>query len=342
MTRIRYAMALVLGIAAAGEAPAQFVPILPLPAVGQGGIAFRAGGGNLRVAGFVPLGPPYPVVIPATPTPLGFRQVAPAFLPYGVTWGFPPIAPGFPFPGYGVINQRITVQVINPPGLGARVGLREVPDLSGIDLDVESPDKIWGRKPAVGVAAARIGGGEKVPEPKRPLAAAPAKPEAVPPPPKAEPIPDGARFAELGIAAFRRGEFGVAALRFRQAAESNPPGPRAPFLLGQAYLAIGKYREAADVLRTGLRKNPDWAASVFRPRVELYENRADLWKEHRDALLMAQMGEPKNGDYPFLLGYLAWFDGQRAEALAHFDRARLAGGDLGWHAAFLGVAKNNP
>src|SRR5437867_1136519 len=134
MTRIRCLLALILGLMLAAEAPAQFLPVFGLPTIGQPGIAIRAGGRHLRVEGFIPLGDPYPAIIPVTPTLQGFKQVGPAIVPWGYGYpygyvygfGYPPIAPGFPFPGYGVVNQSVTVQVINPPGFAPGVGLRRV------------------------------------------------------------------------------------------------------------------------------------------------------------------------------------------------------------------------
>src|SRR6266540_4774318 len=147
MTRIRCALAILVCSAFATNASAQFLPVIGLPTIGQGGGAFQMSGRSLRVSGFVPFGDPYPAMLPVTPTPFGFKQVAPAFLPYGYSYG---LAPGYPFPGYGAIDQRITVRVVNPPGMivpSRRVAPRESYDLSGIDLDIESPEKIWGKRP---------------------------------------------------------------------------------------------------------------------------------------------------------------------------------------------------
>src|SRR5947209_13274035 len=102
MTRIRSLLAILLGLAMTTEASAQFFPIIGLPTVGQSGIAFHMGGRHLSVDGFIPTGPAYPAILPVTPTPFGFRQVAPAIVPFGYGYypygfGYPPIAPGFPF-----------------------------------------------------------------------------------------------------------------------------------------------------------------------------------------------------------------------------------------------------
>ena len=345
MTRSRSTLAILLITALAGDASAQFFPVIGLPTIGQGGIAFKLGGKRLRVEGFFPLGDPYPAILPVTPTPFGFKQVAPAYLPYGYYgYPYPPVAPGYPFPGYGVVEQRFTLQIINPPTVvvrGQRIGLRETPDLTGIDLDVESPDKIWGNKPGLAkggpprkIEIARDPPAEK----KVQLAAAPAKPPPAPPPPKFEPIPDGQRFVDLGITAFKKGDYGVAILRFHQAAEADPPGPRATFLEAQALIVVGMYREAAQLIHTGLQGNPNWPTSLFRPKVELYDNRDDVWNEHRAALEAAHKLQPKNADYLFLLGYLEWFGGERDLAVVYFQRAQAQAMEARGSEVFLKVA----
>lgn len=341
MTRTRCAMAIVVAGILAASAPAQFV--IGLPTIGQGGIAFSTKGSHLKISGFVPLGPPYPAVVPVTPTPFGFQQIAPAYLPYGY-YGYPPIAPGFPLPGYGAIDQRITVQVVNPTVVvqGRRLAARQEPDLSGIDLDVESAEKIWGKKPQVAAAPPKKNGeAVKAPLPpkekKQEVAAAPPKP-APPPPPKAEPVLEGDRFVLLGIAAFKNGEYGLAHFRFRQANDAEPPGKRALFLQAQASIAVGKFREAVQLIEKGLRHDRDWPTSTFRPKVELYNN-LDAWNEHLIALEEHRKLHPDNGDYPFLLGYLEWFGGERGLAREHFLAARALAKDVRWCDLFLKAAK---
>lgn len=341
-TWIRCALAILAFSALNAQASAQWFPIIGLPTFGQGGIAFQAGGRNLSIAGFVPLGPAYPAVVPVTPTPFGYKQVAPAFLPYGY-YG---LAPGFPFPGYGAINQRITVQVVAPASVvqGRRTNSRETVDLSGIDLDRESPEKIWGKKPEVAKAALpKNGEAVKMPLPppeKKQQVIAPVKPAPAPPAPKPpEPISEGERFVKLGINAFKNGDYGVAILRFRQASECEPPGPRALFLQGHACIAARRYHDAVLLIQKGLRRRPDWPTSGFRPKVELYENKNDLWQEHRDALDNMHKADRNNADFLFLLGYLEWFGGDADAARGFFQRARALADDVRWSDAFLKVAK---
>jgi TolA-binding protein len=326
------------GLTLTAEASAQFFPVIGVPIIQQSGIDFHFGGRHLRTNGFIPLGNPYTAVVPVTPTPFGCRQVGPAFIPYA-----------YAYPAYGSIDRRLTVQIINPPALSSRLGLKPTYDLSGIDLDVEPASKIWGEKPVKKgeflKAAPKDQKKEeitKAPAPEDKKAQVPPnepKAPAVPPPPKVEPVPDGQRLIDQGVAAFRNGEYGLAMLRFRQAAEAEIPAPRALFLRGQACIAVGKYREAAEIIQQGLQLQPNWAASGFNPRLELYDMQEEEWKAQRKRLEHTQSKNPKIADYLFLLGYVAWFDGQRDAAIDYFQQARALAAEPRWAELFLELAK---
>ncbi len=335
MTRMRSLWAMLLGFTLTSSASAQFFPIIGVPTLGTPGITFQVGGKNLQIGGFIPTGPAYPAIVPVAATPFGFRQVGPALVPYG-TW----------YPGYGAVDQRVTVQIITPAGIvvqNRRVTKRPSYDVSGIDLDVESPDKIWGGKqnakapePPKKMEMAKVAPPE---EKKLPVIAIPAKPPAPVPPPILDLPPDGKRLVDLGIFAFRKGEYGSALLRFRQASEEKPPAPRTAFLQAQAYVAVGKYREAVRLIQMGLQREPTWPTSGFAPKADLYNNDAEVWTAHREQLEQALRKDPKNADYLFLLGYIAWFDGQRDAAVDYFQRASHLAAEPRWSEAFLKAAK---
>jgi hypothetical protein len=339
MTRIRLLPALLLGAvlaSEASEASAQFIaPVIAIPAIAQSGIDFHLGGKHLRIDGFIPTGTPYGVIVPVTPTPFGFKQVGAAFLPY--SYGNPYYAA----PLYGAVDRRVSVQVITPTPTVVVRARRPSYDLSGIDLDVETPDKIWGSKApknselvkAPGAAPKEIAKAAPAEEKKAPVIAAnPAKPPPAPPPPKL--VPEGQRMVDLGIAAFQEGDYNIAILRFRQAAATDPPGPRAVFLQAQAAIAVGKFHEAVELIQQELTRQPTWPTSAFRPKAELYGNQ-EAWNAQRERLLAAQKLQPKNADFPFLLGYLSWFDGKRDVALDHFQQSRALMADPRWSDLFL-------
>ena len=323
MTRIRYLLAILLAAALTGDASAQFFPppIFFVPTISQPGIGFTYGSNHLNIAGFFGSGPPSLLLIPVRPTPFGPMQVGPTFVPYG-SYSYP----------YGARNPSITVQVITPTVI-VRDRRSSAPDLTGIDLDVESPAKIWGERPVVAKAKipreADLAKAE-VPKVKMPEPEVPAKKV----PPRVLPL-DGDGLADLGTQAFLAGEFGVALLRFRQSGDADAPAGRALFLQGHAMIAVGKYQEAAEAIQKGLQARPNFPGSGFRPRVEIYGNNNDLWKEHVGRLEAAQKLQPKNADLLFLLGYLAWFDGQGDAAVAYFQQSRAFAVDPRFCDAFL-------
>jgi hypothetical protein len=270
------------------------------------GVGFQYSGGRLRIAGFVPL---FPVVGPPSST---------------IVIG-PPAT---------VVERRVTVRPVAPP---------VEYDLSGIDLDVESPDRLY----PPGTAPLRPVRPEPVPDRKKP-----EPPVKQPPPPAPAPAPnktpedelftpragaadEARRLTELGLRAFRAGEYGLALWRFRQASGVDPSNARAFFLMAQAFIAVGQYREAMPVLQDGLRLQPDWPTADFRPRAELYKDNPADWLEHRRRLEEAVQREPTEFAYLFLRAYVAWFDGQRPQATEWFLRARARTADPTWVDLFL-------
>lgn len=273
---------------------------------------------------------------PVLSPPLGYQQVFQAYFPLG--------NPYIPGPMFGYVERRISVQVIAPsPAMVVVRPRRPSYDLSGIDLDVESPDRIWGSKaPAEKSEALKApGAGPKEaarpmpPVEKKPAEANPARPPVPPPPvPPVKKLSPGERWITEGIEAFKDGDYNVALLRFRQAGAADPPGPRAIFLEAQADIVLGRFRHAVDQIEKGLTRRPDWPLGGFRPKLELYGN-PDAWTAQRDRLLAAQKLEPKNADYPFLLGYLSWFDGERDVALDYFQQSRALTADPRFSDLFL-------
>jgi hypothetical protein len=166
-------------------------------------------------------------------------------------------------------------------------------------------------------------------EPMPPADAGPVRPPEreqrpappAPPKPPAEPREDEkTRLLRLGREAMARGEYGRAAERFRQAAGAVPGEALPQFLLGQALLALGKYREAVDALYGGLALDPSWPAATFRPR-ELYGPNAVEYSEHLRRLDETLTRHPDDPVLLVLNGYALWFDGRKDEARALFRRA---------------------
>jgi hypothetical protein len=275
-----------------------------------GGIGFQYSGGRLRLGGFL------------QSWAAGQYYIAP----------------------YAVMQRQIIVQpILQAPLERATAAVSTVPkyDLSGIDLDVESPDKLYppGTAP---LPMPKPVPPKKKEQPKAPEKLPAPMPEPVKPLPEDEllkprPIPadEAKRLLELGIRAFRAGQYGVALVRFRQASEVDPTNTRALFLMGQAHMAVGQYRDALTAIESGLRLQPDWPISDYRPRLELYGDNPDDWRELVHRLEDAVRRRPDDAAALFLRAYTLWFDGERARAAQGFMRARAHTADPRWIDLFL-------
>jgi tetratricopeptide (TPR) repeat protein len=157
------------------------------------------------------------------------------------------------------------------------------------------------------------------PPPKEPPKPPPAKPPE-PPAPLDDPVAENARLVEVGRSAFADGEYGRAALRFRQATAVAPNQPEAHFLLGQALFALGKYHDAVDALHAGLALQPDWPAGKFRSPEPYGPNLAD-YADHLKALEDALDRRSADPVLLFLAAYELWFDGRRDDARRLFRKA---------------------
>lgn len=168
----------------------------------------------------------------------------------------------------------------------------------------------------------------KPPEVKQPKREKP--PELpLPPGPELDPQREYARQVALGKEAFANQGYGRAAQRFRQANAVAPNEPLAHFLLAQAQVALGKYREAVLSIEAGLRLQPDWPTAQFRP-LELYGDNVVAFPEH---LRHLEDTLARHADDPvllFLYAYELWFDGRKDEAWPLFQKAaEAAPGDAG-------------
>jgi Tetratricopeptide repeat len=135
-----------------------------------------------------------------------------------------------------------------------------------------------------------------------------------------KPKEEAARQMTLGKQAFAAQEYGRAAARFQEAIRVAPDEALAYFLLAQADLALGKYREATAAIHEGLRRKADWPASDFRP-IELYGGNVADYTEHLDQLRQAQNQNPNDPVLLFLYAYQLWFDGRQDEARILFRKA---------------------
>jgi hypothetical protein len=242
-----------------------------------------------------------------------------------------------PFAPYGLSTTRVAVYYYSPPPVVvAPVPLHPLARPPAVDLPLDPwawPD--LGAPAGPGAAAsvfrpiqpgdrlrALQPGRPEVPRPPAPKAPA-AQPEPPPlpaPRPPADPREEYARQIERGKQAFAAQEYGRARRRWEQAAAQFPDQPLSYFLLAQAHLALGKYREAVEALHRGLHLSPAWPAARFRPR-ELYGGSATDFPEHLQHLEETVGRHPDDSVLLFLVAYQLWFDGRQEEARRWFQRA---------------------
>jgi hypothetical protein len=168
---------------------------------------------------------------------------------------------------------------------------------------------------------------------KDPLRPAPAIPR--PPDPLPDAREESAWLIELGLAAFRDGEYGVAAQRFRQAADVEPKLARGYFLLAQAEFAMGKYQHSAATVHAGVKIDKQWPHLLVQPRLDLYKGRDVEFVAHMKRLTNAAAANPNHPPLLFLVAHQLWFDGRRMDALALFQRLRPLAKDPSAIDAFL-------
>jgi tetratricopeptide repeat protein len=284
-----------------------------------GGLIVTLGAATIAPAQLRLLPPPSGALI-ITPSPRGriiisgsFGGFGPAFAPTD-RLSFFSSSSDSRFGSIQVIAPQVTPRLQAPPV-----------DLSGVDLDKGPPpwaipadrprhDLPPAPKPRPEEVAKRIEPPKPAPEPPMPTEKLPE--------PKIDPIGQAKRLADLGSDAFRAQEYGLAARRFQQAVDLDPANSRAYFLLGQAYMALGKYSDAVQAIGLGLGLDAAWPKSAFRPRFELYADNPAEWQRHLDLLDDAQKRQPNHAGYLFLLAYERWFDDHRPEAIELFRRVR--------------------
>jgi hypothetical protein len=173
----------------------------------------------------------------------------------------------------------------------------------------------------------------KLPEPEpRPPDREPGLPR--PPRPETDPKAESKRQVALGNEAFAAQEYARAVNRFGLAVKLFAQDPMAHFLLAQAQFAIGKYDEAVEAIHAGMRLQPDWPNSRFRP-AELYGPNAADFPEHLKRLEAAVDRHPDDPVLLFLYAYELWFDGRQEEALPLFRRAAAVAPDKTYIERFL-------
>jgi hypothetical protein len=317
--------------------------------------------GNPYVGGF---GVGYTRVTPNSVLQVGFGTRGIGFAGYG-----PPFAPGYCAPwGYNAINQSTVI--INPPGYNPLTGWPAYPRGILIDpLAVEVLPREFLLGGAIGntpldreIDRIRESLPRPLPDPNRgllprdreedrievridrqprapvppPVAPVAEKPKPDrPAPPLADPQAEYLRLVTDGKLAFGKGEYGRAAERFGQALSLRPADAPAWFLRSQARVALGKYLEAAEDLREGLRRFPEGLVAGFNPR-DLYGEKVADYAEHRQLLEQTSQRFAADANLTLLAAVQCWLAGNLAEARARMEK--IQGADRPLVESFLQAA----
>src|SRR5439155_8479658 len=108
-----------------------------------------------------------------------------------------------------------------------------------------------------------------------------------------------------GLDAMRVGDYESAVIRLLGAAELNQGDAAARIHAGHALFAVGRYTDAAFLLRRGIELQPSLVFERFDPRDDFgrqadFENQLDALRQYVDA-------HPDNAGARTLLGYLVYY-----------------------------------
>lgn len=124
----------------------------------------------------------------------------------------------------------------------------------------------------------------------------------------------------LGDAAFREGRYVDALTRYRTAAETAPDDAEAQFRKGHAYIANGKFDQAAIAFRNALALEPAARRGGFRLD-DLYGAKSAAKGVHLENLAAAALMHEDSADSYFLLGLMLRFEGEHDRAEKFFAKA---------------------
>jgi tetratricopeptide (TPR) repeat protein len=156
----------------------------------------------------------------------------------------------------------------------------------------------------------------------------------------AEAVALGRRFIAFGDAQFVKQKYPDALQRYKKAAQAAPALADAWFRQGYAYVAGGRYEQAVNAFKQGLKLDPGWPRSAFSNTVLYGDNRA-AEMAHLEALAKAADQDRNNADLLLLVGIYLHFGRQPERAQPFFQRAvQLAGGDADHLQGFVAKAEN--
>jgi cytochrome c-type biogenesis protein CcmH/NrfG len=144
------------------------------------------------------------------------------------------------------------------------------------------------------------------------------------------------RYVALGDLYFQAGRYDRAIESYEKAILNEPNNPGLRFVISDAYFANGRYADAAQAIRAGLRADPGLVESQTDKR-KIYARSADF--DAQIAVLTHYLAiHPTNADGWLVLGYNHYFRGELALARSAFVKAQELGAEDTRFAAQLFLA----
>jgi len=122
-----------------------------------------------------------------------------------------------------------------------------------------------------------------------------------------------------GSQLFREERFAEAAAIFSRAIETSPGHPIAYLARGHCLMAAGQYTAAGASLRQGVEILPSWPSTPIGMRS--LQTKPEVLARRTSGLEAAIQEAPEEASLHFLLGYVRFWEGQRAPARASFQMA---------------------
>ncbi|MFO0948900.1 MAG: tetratricopeptide repeat protein [Planctomycetota bacterium] len=127
------------------------------------------------------------------------------------------------------------------------------------------------------------------------------------------------KYVTGGTRLFNAGSYHRAADQFRLAIKQVGDDPTPHFYLAQSLFAMGKYHEAAQAIKDGLKLNPEWLEVDFDMK-SMYGNAGDLLTQLRD-LGKDLKANPLDRNALFLLGFELFVTGEKERAKIILEQA---------------------
>jgi hypothetical protein len=137
------------------------------------------------------------------------------------------------------------------------------------------------------------------------------------------------KFIDQGDTAFQQQRFAEALSSYADARRTAPDLADTYFRQAAAAMALGRFDEATDAVKFGLKLAPNWVDSRFRFSA-LYGPAAAAREAHLENLIRTANDRPTS-DMMFLLGVALFFDDAPRTAQAPLDRARALAVGESWH-----------